>query len=569
MQLHTNPRYAAAVLLLVMFSALVLSMVPAAVSGDTVYYEIRTREETDYKKFFKDDSGSPVYYAFYKGTEYSLDAQEKPGGDDEYVWNFGDGSNTFNTTEKITYWIAGDPTTDKLQLTLTLRNSTEEKGSYVTEYEIFDMPVIIADLSDPDGNPLKMDQESGNYIIKPGDGVRIDLSRSTGFRLQEGEFDFKSAAGNVAPSNTDYYRVIDLTSQKYYIFTGYEKSGTYEISVRIKDQNGNKVNSKVATIEVEKDSGDGNGAIPGLSFLDADPMFLGIAIGIIVIIVIIGVLFSKGILYLPSGGGYDEDEDEEDEEEKEDEDYSGSKEDLARRLKEMALKEKETGGDAPVMAPMGLADGGAPNEYPIPDETPELPESGFESSGLGVKTLPVIPAPETIPAAGPPEIMEEISEMRTCPKCKGRIPVTSNKRPLVVTCNECGSSFTLKGEEKVVKKPVRKARKVVGPRTAGVRRAPVQGGAPTRPGRTGGETVKKCPNCGSSIIITSDVRPLKVRCDSCGKGFMLRDKSKAPRSAGRAGKTDIALCPHCGSPNPVSPHERSTTCNSCKKAFRI
>jgi ribosomal protein S27AE len=86
----------------------------------------------------------------------------------------------------------------------------------------------------------------------------------------------------------------------------------------------------------------------------------------------------------------------------------------------------------------------------------------------------------------------------------------------------------------------------------------------------GGVTTKKCPKCGSTIRITSTKRPLKVSCDSCGKGFMLRDKAgAAQQNKSGSDKTDIALCPHCGSPTPVAPEEKSTTCGSCGKGFQI
>ncbi len=142
MQFHSSPRYLAAALLVLMFTAVVLFMLPGDASGEDVFYEIRAREETNHRFFNEDDSGRYVYYALYKDVEYALDAQEKMEGGKEYIWDFGDGT-THNTTKAITYWIFGNTTySSPGRLQLTLSDSSEEKGPYVAEYKVFDLPEI-------------------------------------------------------------------------------------------------------------------------------------------------------------------------------------------------------------------------------------------------------------------------------------------------------------------------------------------------------------------------------------------------------------------------------------------
>ena len=47
-----------------------------------------------------------------------------------------------------------------------------------------------------------------------------------------------------------------------------------------------------------------------------------------------------------------------------------------------------------------------------------------------------------------------VHEGKTCPKCNGTIPITSPERPLKVTCPDCNASFSLKGKPTAVPKPV-------------------------------------------------------------------------------------------------------------------
>ena len=87
--------------------------------------------------------------------------------------------------------------------------------------------------------------------------------------------------------------------------------------------------------------------------------------------------------------------------------------------------------------------------------------------------------------------------VKSCPKCGNKIPVTSDKRPLLIKCGKCGAEYTLKGKkEKKEETPIKQV---------------------------------KCPKCGEIMEIYSEKRPLKVRCEGCGSEFTLRGKKKGER----------------------------------------
>ena len=93
-----------------------------------------------------------------------------------------------------------------------------------------------------------------------------------------------------------------------------------------------------------------------------------------------------------------------------------------------------------------------------------------------------------------PETKKEptIKHVKTCPSCGQRIPITSDKRPLQIKCENCGKEYTLRGgKEQKNEKPLKRM---------------------------------KCPNCRDIIEIFSNKRPLKVSCGGCGKEFTLKGK---------------------------------------------
>ncbi|MBC8390514.1 MAG: hypothetical protein H8E13_21010, partial [Actinobacteria bacterium] len=64
---------------------------------------------------------------------------------------------------------------------------------------------------------------------------------------------------------------------------------------------------------------------------------------------------------------------------------------------------------------------------------------------------------------------------------------------------------------------------------------------------------KKCPNCGSTIEITTDKRPLNIRCPNCNKGFKLKAKVEE-------GITEIVVCSKCGKSVPVFGNANMVNC---------
>jgi len=100
---------------------------------------------------------------------------------------------------------------------------------------------------------------------------------------------------------------------------------------------------------------------------------------------------------------------------------------------------------------------------------------------------------------------------KTCPKCKGEIPLYSSERPLKVTCPDCFTSFMLKdktGGEVEKESPKAKV----------IKKVPVKEIAEF------GTTI--CPKCKNKIPITSKERPLKVTCPGCSASYTLKEKGR-------------------------------------------
>ncbi|MCK4613158.1 MAG: zinc ribbon domain-containing protein [Thermoplasmata archaeon] len=84
-----------------------------------------------------------------------------------------------------------------------------------------------------------------------------------------------------------------------------------------------------------------------------------------------------------------------------------------------------------------------------------------------------------------------------------------------------------------------------------------------------GEKRMKCPSCGGSIVITSQKRPLKLRCPECGKDYTLKAKGGGSEKAVRGAKIRYKKCPKCGSPIPIISDKRplKIICQMCNSEF--
>lgn len=143
-----------------------------------------------------------------------------------------------------------------------------------------------------------------------------------------------------------------------------------------------------------------------------------------------------------------------------------------------------------------------------------------------------------------------------CPKCGGKVPVESEKRPLKIECPKCGTKGTLKAkpgekEEKGDKKE-KKEKKEKDVKRKDEKKEPeeeeeqkaeaeeeVDKGEEKEEEEEVEEEEKKkpakkkkdkkeyrkvipCPNCKGDIIIRSRKRPIRIECESCGKTGTLK-----------------------------------------------
>jgi len=134
------------------------------------------------------------------------------------------------------------------------------------------------------------------------------------------------------------------------------------------------------------------------------------------------------------------------------------------------------------------------------------------------------------------------AEVRTvpCPKCKGKVPVESDERPITIVCPSCGTKGTLKakpGKEKQKEKeggketPPEEEEKVkekdedaVDEEKDEEREAEEVKKKPAKKKKAveGYKKVIKCPACKEDIIIRTKKRPVRIECESCGKTGTLK-----------------------------------------------
>ena len=93
-------------------------------------------------------------------------------------------------------------------------------------------------------------------------------------------------------------------------------------------------------------------------------------------------------------------------------------------------------------------------------------------------------------------------EVKKCPRCGGRIPIYSDKRPMKVECPSCRNAFLLKDKKG--------ARKTMGRQS--IAPAPAAGGADV-------QDIAICPNCGTPTPVGSNTS--SVVCESCKYNFQI------------------------------------------------
>lgn len=81
----------------------------------------------------------------------------------------------------------------------------------------------------------------------------------------------------------------------------------------------------------------------------------------------------------------------------------------------------------------------------------------------------------------------------------------------------------------------------------------------------------KCPSCKGSIPITSDERPLKVRCPGCGKDYTLKAKKNEGEKKEQGSKIQYKKCSKCSSPIPIISDKRplKIICQMCNSEFML
>jgi ribosomal protein S27E len=106
-------------------------------------------------------------------------------------------------------------------------------------------------------------------------------------------------------------------------------------------------------------------------------------------------------------------------------------------------------------------------------------------------------------------------------KCGNVIEVYSNERPLKIKCSVCGKEGMLKAKPKEIQNKELSERSISSElATPSVPETDIQ----KREEKTKEITQKVKCKCGNVIEVTSKERPLKIKCDICGKEGMLKAK---------------------------------------------
>jgi len=422
-----------------------------------------------------------------------------------YTWNFGEGGDVYKDTSTISHMYNK---TGKYMVTLTVNDDNENTDTIYGNITVVDLPLAILDITDKDGKSLAPD-----YTVEPGQTIILDAGGSEGdIRTYYFGFDLVEA----------FIAQVDNADNPQYTHE-YDNSGEYRIGLRVVDRLGNKSQmdkTDFITLTVEKTSSNGGTNLE----LPIPLEYMGIGIGVILIIIIVVVLHRRGYIGGPVmvGGGSPSTE------EKKSETGFGAKSDFDKLL-----------GKPPESRPSGGTD---------------FTNLGMESKGMDLSQG----------GFDRPAKDKTVYETKTCPKCMGKIPITSLERPLKVTCPDCSASFSLKGKPQTPKPPAD-----FGPK-------------PSPPAAAQKEDFiydfKTCPKCKSKIPIKSQERPLKVVCPGCSASFTLKGKSggavtkvgkSPPPPSPSADDMDIVICSSCGKALPVTGSATSATCSSCGNKFDI
>ena len=80
-----------------------------------------------------------------------------------------------------------------------------------------------------------------------------------------------------------------------------------------------------------------------------------------------------------------------------------------------------------------------------------------------------------------------------------------------------------------------------------------------------------CPACRGTISISSSKRPLKVRCEQCGKDYTLKAKSNGTVQEKGGSTIQYKKCSKCGSPIPIVSDKRplKIICQMCNAEFNL
>ncbi len=422
-----------------------------------------------------------------------------------YTWEFGDDSENNTVTLTSNYASHAYTATGTYMVKLTAKNSDGKKSTAFGNITIVERPeayLIIRDkATETDLAP--------DFKVKVGQEIIFDASGSKGHIIT---YYFGYNLENEFVPTTS----IDKSTISY----SWDEPGDYKVGLRVIDNLGVRdqyEQEEFIIVHVEKEDAESSDLFGSLPV--PLPFLLGGA-GLIIFIIIVVVLYRNGYIFLGGGGSSKSD----DKEEK----IDGTDMDRFRQKPSGPAKTLDVG-------------------KLMSDEKQET------KSDLG------------LPPLDKPEEEKTVYEIKTCPKCKGKIPVTSLDRPLKLTCPDCSASFTLKAK--------------AGKPSAPAFKAPVQKKAESKK-----ETVyetKTCPKCKGKIPITSLDRPLKVACPGCSASFTLKAKSKG--STGKSGgaktgsppknmpaeETEIVICPSCGKALPIPAGAKNARCPQCSTEFDV
>lgn len=370
-----------------------------------------------------------------------------------FTWNFGDGTplnESSSTTAAHRYAAKG-----KFMVVLTARNDKDESTRAYGNITVVDRPRAILKVTDQNGIDL-----APEYVVKPDQVIILDGSQSTG-----------DITNYVYGTNLPNAFLPQHMTQDPSFSHSYTTAGTYNVGLRVVDRFGNSSQldrSEFITITVKKAAAE-NGS--GLDLPVPMEYLLG-GIAVIILLVVIVVLYQKGYIGAPvmmgKGGSPPP--------ERKDMPPAGGQGPM-RTPPPTTFGAGGSGGTPgmllPKMGPMDMPDPMAGKtvyetkkcpkcagtipitslERPLKVTCPDCGMSFALKGGSGTPPAAsqssspsssgaFVPPPAGVTA--PPPKQDFVYDVKTCPKCSSKIPITSEERPLKVTCPGCSASFTLK-----------------------------------------------------------------------------------------------------------------------------